>query len=267
MKDCGILYFLTANDKSEKKVIDVHGSLLIRSLESLNRHMSDVSTILFTNIDSVDWEGYGFDIVTYKYHPADIWTYKYECLLETPFSKTIHMDCDTYVCASFYEAFHMLDGVNFAAPFSPWYTRRRPYTVPISFPELAGGFIAYNSNDEVNKLLKYVKELVMSRNWGCDEPYLRKALYEMDVKFSVLPWEYNCVFLLPGFIVSNVKILHGKGKKDIVELLEKSMGSHGPKLFTGESIIHVDNVSYRKYKMGSVQNYVKLVEEHVRGKK
>ncbi len=56
MKEHGVLYFLTAEDIYKQKVIDVHGDLLIRSLESLKRHMSDIPTILFTNIDSVDWK-------------------------------------------------------------------------------------------------------------------------------------------------------------------------------------------------------------------
>ena len=255
MKERGVLYFLTAWEGHEQKVMDVHGSLLIRSLESLKRHMSDIPTILFTNIDSVDWKSQGFDEVVHKYDPPDVWTYKYECLLETPFARTIHMDCDTYVCSPFYEVFTMLDGVNFAAPLSPWYTRRMPYSVPMSFPELAGGFIAYNYNDKVKELLEYTKVLVTKRRWGSDEPYLRKALYETDVKFSVLPWEYNCVFLLPGFVISNVRILHGKGSKETVELLEKSMGEHGTKIFTGDTLMHCEMGKKRKHKIGLTQKY------------
>jgi len=255
MKDCGVLYFLLAGDLSEKKVMDTHGGLLARSLESLNRHMSDIPTILFTDIDSIDWLSYGFTTVAHKKEPVDVWTYKYECLLETPFAKTIHMDCDTYVCDPFYEVFQMLDRVNFAVPLSPWYARRMPHSVPKSFPEPAGGFMAYNLNDEVKKLLEYVKALVIRRKWGSDEPYLRRGLYELDVRFSTLTWEYNCVFWLPGFILSNVKILHGKCEKDIVELLEKNMGEHGPKLFTGERVMHCDPVKKREHKIGLVEKY------------
>jgi hypothetical protein len=254
MKDCGVLYFLTAKDeRSEPKVMKVHGSLLFRSLESLNKHMPDIKTVLFTNIDSVDWEGKGFDIVEKRYHPADVWSYKYECLLDTPFLKTIHMDCDTYVCGEFYEVFHMLDNVDFAAPFSPWYFTRKQFNVPKSFPELAGGFVAYNTNDKVYDLLKYAKKLIMERHRGCDEPYLRIALYEKNVKFSILPWEYNCVVLLPGFIMSRVKVIHGKIPDDDIEAIERSLFGEHPKLFTGENIIHCDRLGRKKYKMGLVE--------------
>lgn len=253
MEDCGVLYFLTSrgDERYEKKVIKVHGSLLTRSLKSLNKHMPDIKTVLFTNIDSVDWKSYGFDTVIHRYHPPDVWTYKYWCMMETPFHKTVHMDCDTYVCEGFYEVFHMLNKIDFAAPFSPWYFGRRTFDVPRSFPELAGGFLAYNSNDKVNNMLKYTKELIMSRRGGCDEPYLRKALYEMDIKFSVLPWEYNCVCLLPGFVMSKVKVIHGK--IDDIGPVERSMAVDGPKLFTGEKIIHCDRIGRKKYKMGLVE--------------
>ena len=56
--------------------------------------------------------------------------------------------------------------------------------------------------------------------------------------------------------MSNVKILHGKSKKEIVELLEKSMSSHGAKLFTGERVMHCDIITgKRSYKIGLVEEY------------
>ncbi len=85
MKDCGVLYFLTAKEEDSDKVLDTHYDLLIRSVKSLKKLMSDIPTVLYTNIDGVSWEGKGFDIVNYKYGPDDIWTYKYECLIDSPF--------------------------------------------------------------------------------------------------------------------------------------------------------------------------------------
>jgi hypothetical protein len=253
MKNCGVLYFLTAGEevRYKKKVKKSHGRLLVRSVETLKRHMKNIKTVLFTNVDIVNWKKFGLDTVVYKKGPADVWTYKYDCLLKTPFEKTVHLDCDTYICEDFYEVFHMLNNVDFAAPFSPWYFANKPLRVPRSFPELAGGFMAYNSNDKVNKVLEYTRKLVAARGSGCDEPYLRKALYDMDIKFSVLPWEYNCVVLLPGFILSKVKVLHGKMAD--IDSIEKSMTAEGPKLFTGEKVIHCDYVRKKTYKMGLVE--------------
>jgi hypothetical protein len=179
--------------------------------------------------------------------------------METPFSKTIHMDCDTYVCKSFYEVFHMLDKVDFAAPLSPFYFGKWPLDIPISFPELACGFMAYKSSDKVNKMLEYAKGLISTRKRGADEPYLRKALYEFtNVKHSVLPWEYTCIFSLPGFLMSEVKVFHGKARN--IESIKKCFAGRHPKLFTGEDIVHIDYVGHRRFRMG-------LVEKYKRGKK
>ena len=251
MKDCGILYFLTAKKEDEEGVLNTHKDLLIRSVKSLKKLMRDMPTALYTNIDGIDWKSYGFDIVNYKYGPDDIWTYKYECLIDSPFPRTIHMDCDTYVCKKFYEVFRMLDEIDIAAPFSPWYMIGGIHEVPASFPELAGGFMAYNATHKVRELFRYVRELVIDRQWGCDEPWLRKALYEMDIKFSVLPWEYNCVFLLPGFLVSSARVLHGKYED--IESVEKIMAPRNPKFYTGETVIQCEKLGRRKYKVGSVE--------------
>jgi len=251
-RDWGILYFLTVKPgSSEDRILDVHARLLFRSLKSVKKYMPDIRAVLFTDIDSIDWKDKGFDIVSYKKGSEDVWTYKYECMLDTPFERTIHMDCDTYVCDSFYEVFEMLDGVDFAAPFSPWYFGRRVFHVPRSFPELAGGFIAYNTNETTFDMLEEAKGLVMSRNGGCDEPYLRVALYESKIKFSVLPWEYNCVFLLPGMLMDKAKILHGK--MNDIEPVKRCLTGDGPKLFTGEKVIYCDRISRKKYKMGLVE--------------
>ena len=265
MKDCGILYFLVAASKEwEERVMAGHGRYLLNSLESLRRHMPDISTALFTDIESVDWKKvYGFDIVNYTPSPSYMWDYKYKCLLETPFPKTIHMDCDTYVCDSFYEVFDMLDNIDIAIPISPIYFGRRTLGIPVSFPELACGFMAYNSSDKVKKMFEYTRELISARLGGCDEPYVRKALYEFtNVKHSVLPLEYNCVFWFPGFVQSKIKVLHGKTLH--ADIIEKCFVGKHPRLYTGDSVINCDYVRRRRYTMGSVKNYVYLIEKEVK---
>jgi len=252
-KNWGVLYFLTPKvGTSIERVLNVHGKLLLKSLDSLKVHMPDIEAVLFTSMDVGVWADKGFDKVIYKENVVqDVWTYKYECMLDTPFERTIHMDCDTYVCDSFYEVFEMLDGVDFAAPFSPWYFGKRIFHVPRAFPELAGGFIAYNTNRRTFDMLEEAKGLVMSRDGGCDEPYLRVALYESKVKFSVLPWEYNCVFLLPGILMNKAKVLHGKTND--IDPVKRCLTGDGPKLFTGEKVIYCNRISRKKYKMGLVE--------------
>ncbi len=267
MNKWGILYFLTSRrgvpseEKSlpeQERAVGTHSGFLKRSVESLRWYMKDISTVLFTDFDDVDWSSYGLDQVIYKEKTSDLWTYKYECLLETPFERTIHMDCDTYVCGEFYEVFEMLDGVDFAVTLSPWYfnftVRGLHDRVPISFPEPCGGFMAYNSNEKVFDFLKHTKDLVINREGGSDEPSLRIAMYEKDIKFAILPWEYNCVFLMPGYILREPKILHGKiDDEGVRSIIEGTFRNSLPKLFTGESLIHCHQIRKRTYKMGLVE--------------
>ncbi len=85
---------------------------------------------------------------------------------------------------------------------------------------------------------------------------IHKSHFQLkQILLSVLPWEWNCVFLLPGFVISNVRILHGKGSKETVELLEKSMGEHGTKIFTGDTLMHCEMGKKRKHKIGLTQKY------------
>lgn len=252
-KNWGVLYFLTVQDKDTvDRVVKIHGELLAKSVQSLKKHMPDVGSILFTDVKEVDWTSKGFDVVAHKNNTSgDVWTYKYECMLMTPFERTVHMDCDTYVCQPFYEVFEMLDNIDFAIPFSPWYFGKRQYHVPRSFPEPAGGFIAYNTNKRTFQMLEEAKELVENRGGGCDEPYLRVAMYESKLRFSILPWEYNCVFMLPGFVMDKVKVLHGKYKD--IEKVERCFMKEGFKIFTGEKVVHCDKISRKKYEMGLVE--------------
>lgn len=257
MNSRGILYFMTAKEKHRKHaehIVSIHGGLLKRSLKTLRHHMKGVPAVLFTSFDSIDWKPYGFDKIIYKDNPGDIWEYKYDCLLDTPFERTIHMDCDTYICDNFSEVFKMMDGVDFAVPLSPWYLNfsRVFKHIPVSFPEPAGGFMAYKANDKVFDMFRYAKELISDRIGGCDEPYLRIAMYEKDVKFSILPWEYNCVFLLPGFLLRKPKVLHGK--VDRIKPIAKVMNANNlPKIYTGEKLIYCKKVGRKTYTMGRVE--------------
>lgn len=252
-KNWGILYFLMIKPTDTKeRTLRVHGDMLMRSMKSLKKHMPDVDTILFTNIGDFDWGNIGLSKVVYKDEPKDVWTYKYECMLSTPFERTVHIDCDTYICQPFYDVFEMLNEVDFAVPLSPWYFGKRQFHVPRAFPEPAGGFIAYNTNRRTFEMLEETKRLVINRSGGCDEPYLRVALYESKIKFSILPWEYNCVFLLPGYLMSKPVILHGKLRD--IETVERCLSSPGPKLFTGEKVIYCDRVNRKRYEMGMVED-------------
>lgn len=224
------------SEKSVRKVLDVHYKYAVESVKSIKK-FHDIPCILYTNIKDIVT---GFDKIIHTEGVVDRWAYKYTCLLDSPFDQTLHIDCDTYVCNDFIHAFTLLDRFDLILPLSPWYWSSNPLGVEKCFPEFAGGFLLWKKNNKMQKLFSDVLAEVSSRIAGCDEPYLRKVLYYSEVRFSVIPWEYTCVFNLPGYVTNNVKILHGK-YTDINKVASAINASKTPRFYTGSSVLEIDH--------------------------
>jgi len=233
----GVLYFvINKPGRAVERTIKAHYNLAVRSAKSLKVHMPHLPTTLFTNLDLSDLDSDCFSNVIVTKSPEDMWTYKYECLLSSPYEHTLHMDADTYVCDNFSEVFDLLSNFDLVAPLSPYYRSLKLREVPNCFPELAGGFMLWKKNKKTQDLLTRILELVQNRVRGvADEPYIRKALYESDVRYAVIPWEYNCVCLLAGYLFSKVKVIHGRSD-DIVRDAKVLNMSKSPRIYTGETL-------------------------------
>ena len=85
-----------------------------------------------------------------------------------------------------------------------------------------------------------------------DEPYFAVALYESDVRYAIIPWEYTCVFTHPGYLYGKVKIMHGKN--NIIENAEIFNEDEGKRIFTGEELIRLD-VRSRSSKIKEIAKY------------
>lgn len=224
----GVLYFVVQRKKF------LHMAKL--SAQSLKKHMPHLKTTLFTDfkLDKVDY----FDEVICTETPRRIWVYKWECLMKSPYNPTLHIDADTYICDDFSEVFDMLNRFDLITLMSPYYiSDHKIKDVPISFPEPAGGFLLWKNNRKQDWLFKRTLELVKNKSWGkADEPSLRKALYESKVRFTFIPWEYTCVFRVPGYLFGKVKIMHGESK-NIIANAELFNQNTGRRVFTGKTLI------------------------------
>jgi len=261
----GVLYFVICKPgRPIGKVIETQYNLAVRSAKSLKVYMPHLPTTLFTNLDLSDLESDCFSNIIVTETPEDMWVYKYECLLKSPYDHTLHMDADTYICDDFSEVFDLLDGFDLVAPLSPYYCSLRLKEVPSCFPELAGGFVLWRKNKKTQDLLVRIKELVGNRTRKvADEPYIRKALYESDVRYAVIPWEYNCVTLVPGYLFSKVKVMHGRNK-DIIKDTQIFNMSRFPRIYTGETMFTLRRCRRRR-KYLEVDRVVHY--GHYRGKK
>jgi hypothetical protein len=123
------------------------------------------------------------------------------------------MDADTFVCDRLDEVFKSLDKYDIASTMSVSWNTRKMGGIPDCFPELAFGVFWWRKNNNTDALFQQIGKLLEMRTGGCDEPFVRMALYQSDnIRFYVLPWEYNCLYTHPCYLYDKVKIMHGHSK-------------------------------------------------------
>jgi len=143
-----------------------------------------------------------------------------------------------YICDDFSEVFDMLNRFDLVTLMSPYHiSDHKIKDVPICFPEPCGGFFLWKQNRKNDWLFKRIAELVRKKHWGrADEPSIRKALYESKVRYAFIPWEYTCVFRVPGYVFGKVKIMHGESC-NIVTNAETFNQNTERRVYTGETLI------------------------------
>lgn len=167
-------------------------------------------------------------------NPQGTFADKIAPLGQTPFEETVFLDTDTYLCQPVPELFELLARCDIAMAHAPMRTTGR-VPVPAAFSEFNTGVIAYRANENTLKLfskwLTYHAEQVFRTGDPCDQPALRRAIWESDARLAVLPPEYNFRFVLPAFAGrGTVKILHGR-HSDMAALASRINQSGSPRVF------------------------------------
>lgn len=150
-------------------------------------------------------------------------------LHKTPFDRTLYLDADTYVVDDICQIYKILDKADIAVWMG--YKLTEIDEIPDCFKEPNGGVMLYRMNNKMNKFLfewrnQYKKQVQGNLEYSNinkpntnsledassfgryhDQPPLRKALYQCDLSYHVLPPEYN--FKGQGKSAEDkVKILH-----------------------------------------------------------
>ena len=147
-------------------------------------------------------------------NPGRTFADKIAPLSKTPFAQTVFLDTDTYLCEAVPELFELLDRCDIAVAHAPMRSTGK-VSVPAAFSEFNTGVIVYRASGTVSDLfsrwLTYHADQILLTGDPCDQPALRRALWESDARCVVLPPEYNFRFILPSFAGRGpVKILHGR---------------------------------------------------------
>ena len=150
--------------------------------------------------------------------------HKIDCMADTPFERTLFLDTDTHVLDRIDELFELLNAFDLGVAHAPnrlyfgdgEYPGERDYPSdrPECFPEMNTGVMVYESESaSVQSLFRAwqdryetMKEVGATR----DQISFREVLYDSDVRFSVLPPEYNCRSEFPVYLEGAVKIDHAR---------------------------------------------------------
>ncbi|MBN2348491.1 MAG: hypothetical protein JXJ22_06635 [Bacteroidales bacterium] len=133
---------------------------------------------------------------------------KLKSLMLTPYNRTLFLDADTYVLDDVIELFAILDHFDLALchghervyrynlqmgveSFDSSYRKVISEKIPYAFSVLQSGVILYNKNKKTEHWLSKLLNIYQEKNFFDDQVSMRELLWESDVKFYILPPEYN----------------------------------------------------------------------------
>jgi len=125
---------------------------------------------------------------------------KMEALRRSRFARTLYIDCDVVVIADMSDVFDCLDHADIAGAHeqfgsSPVSMQKVRRAIPTAFRQINGGVLAVRKSDRSDAFLDRWAADFLSLKLQYDQPLLRELLYESDLRFVVLPSEYNTMHL------------------------------------------------------------------------
>jgi len=220
---------------------------------------SETAAPVFDDVLLIDNPAYGFEDQILN-------------LDKTPFDRTIYLDTDIYVDDSVADVFDVLDEFDIALAHSQSREAWPVPEVPEAFPEYNSGVIAYRQTERFQEFLAKWEEIYFVGKDGSEtlrnQPSLRQALYESDIRIVTLTPEYNCMFRYPGHAVGQVKLFHGRLQPvegpgageyfDAYAAVDVINQTDEPRVFTQlgginlhtnrtDSLLHQARLSYRRH--------------------
>jgi hypothetical protein len=240
------------------------------SAESLKKVMPEIDITLYG--DSEPESEYFDNFVKIKQHQHP-WLHRISCLKNTPYEKTLFLDSDTYVCEEIGELFEILDRFDIAAVHGPGrYNEKYDYqrATTEAFPDFNCGVILFNKNPEIIDVFsqweKKYKEYVDTQL--TDQPFFSDAVYNSNLSVCILPPEYNCRFMWPGYLNGSAKILHGRDRANYQETATTlNHRQNKPRVHTGGNhrrVYYKDDANFtraKKYPGSLLKRFLELIKE------
>ena len=195
----------------------------VASALSLRSSNPDLPVAIFTDQDISQHHNL-FDIVRAISDPKRDSNDKIQGIADTPFEKTVFIDTDTRILRDISDLKLLLDRFDIAFAFDPIRSDQDQPSIPDCFPTFNSGLLAYKRNEKTAKLFKDWLHAFRTQpdepgKTRRDQPPFRKVMWGSDVRYSVLPEEYNLRVIFEHMVGGNayVKGLHGRH-----DLLEKA---------------------------------------------
>lgn len=154
--------------------------------------------------------------------PRYNWNDKIEGFRNTPYEKSIYIDCDVLVVSKFFDDLTEAldhtdllvrsDGIGFNFPWE-----YEDY--PVAIPQYNTGVVAFRRG-AMQPTIERWQQLLEERPGVPDQPTFRAALIETGMRASELPADFNC--LPNGNLVNKVRLYHCIKKKHLMHSPHKA---------------------------------------------
>lgn len=186
------------------------------SAESLKRHMPDVVRELWTPNPQISRKP-AFDRVrALPPRHSDFWFvdavwYFNLAVGGIQDERLLYLDTDTHIVGDITHLFNVLDRFEFVGAYAPGRrTAAGADHIPTAFPEINVGVNGILRSERVRLMLQDWHKRMEADPQNNDQPALRAALWDSDIKVGILPPEFNCRWGFGGFARYEVKVLHGR---------------------------------------------------------
>ena len=163
--------------------------------QSVRHHMPDVPIALFTNATQLGVnvsDVFNQVIELESVHHRS----KVDCLMNSPFERTLFLDADIRVLEDVSDLFDVLERFDIA--MAQAHARNRPATravwnqeLPDAFPQFNTGVLVVRRNAQTQTLFQNWSESYKAAGFRKDQVTLRELLWNSDLRLATLPPEYN----------------------------------------------------------------------------
>jgi Nucleotide-diphospho-sugar transferase len=225
----GVIYVATGQQYIQEALISAY---------SLKEKMPNLKTTIFSDEALTDK---CFDNCVVIESTGNGYLDKIVGMLKSPYTDTLFLDSDTYICDDFSELFTLLDKYDIGAIHAEHRAGKNQLGDSYSyqdlqdedgkfiFPMYNAGVILYRQSPQVSQFFnewfsladRQMKEKGL---YFTDQPAFQALLHQSNLREVILTPEYNCRFIFPVCISGIVKILHGRHPD--LPALAKEINSH-----------------------------------------